>query len=104
MFFTSFLRMSVEKLAECMGNNGIELSVISPQFLQPLRQIYLSANQNKTPTMNYAQDSRHLVYISGFPLPTGNLYSLVAICPTFKSKYCLCFNFQTPTATTNYAN
>lgn len=58
------------KLAELMGNKGIHLSVISPQQIRPLRELFISANHNELPSMNYAQDPRHLVLISGFQLPT----------------------------------
>nr|XP_039262598.1 mediator of RNA polymerase II transcription subunit 25-like [Styela clava] len=58
------------KLAEIMGTKGIHLSVISPQQIRSLKDLFISANRNELPSMNYAQDPRHLVLISGFQLPT----------------------------------
>lgn len=62
---------SSTQLASKMLERNIFLSIICPRHITSIQQLYLNArSENTTPLMNYAQDKRHLVLVSGFHLPT----------------------------------
>ena len=64
----SHLGMTYQNLTENLKEVGVKLSIICPHLIKELKQLYLLANDNPSPLMNYAQDKRHLVLISGFHL------------------------------------
>ncbi|XP_076815589.1 mediator of RNA polymerase II transcription subunit 25-like [Clavelina lepadiformis] len=66
----NYTGLTAHKLAEKLKEMQVKLSVICPRHIAELQQIYLANNNNQPPLMNYAQDRRHLVLISGFRLPT----------------------------------
>ena len=57
-----------EELTEVLKDRGVKLSVICPHLIKELKLMYMLANDNPTPIMNYAQDKRHLVLLSGLHL------------------------------------
>lgn len=62
--------------------------MVCPRVLRPFRNLFTLANPNNPPSVNYAQDSKHLVFISGFKLPTGKKvksnYSIQHFLPIYK--------------------
>ena len=60
--------ISYQNMAEKLKQRNIKLSIICPHLIKELKQLFVIANDNPTPLMNYAQDKRHLVLISGFRL------------------------------------
>jgi len=60
--------MTYQNLMDKLRERGIKLSIICPHLIKELKQLFLLANDNPSQLMNYAQDKRHLVLISGFHL------------------------------------
>ncbi|XP_009860133.2 mediator of RNA polymerase II transcription subunit 25-like [Ciona intestinalis] len=62
--------LTLNQITDKLSENGVSISVISPRNIVELQQVFLRGNSNQPSLMNYAQDRRHLVLISGFRLPT----------------------------------
>ena len=61
-----FSGLNCQELAKKLKDLDIKLSIISPHLIKDLKQLFIYANDVKPPVMNFAQDKRHLVLISGF--------------------------------------
>ena len=53
------------ELVKELKNIDVKFSVICPQLIKELKQMFVLVNDSKTTVMNYAQDKRHLVLLTG---------------------------------------
>jgi len=62
--------LSLNQIGEKFFENEIKLSIICPRHINSLRTLFIATSKIQSNLLNYAQDRRHLVLISGFSMPT----------------------------------